>query len=131
MPQFKQYFNRYKIHKERTCHHIPRQLCLLAVDCRQPPSSWMSHNRTGSSISISGVVPIKSSRLEATLRCAVSIPIPLVVQLPTTVVVPILVISEIPWSKALLVIMLLSWMFMLCKALILSVSQLATIFALH
>ena len=91
----------------------------------------MSYRRAGSSIAIPIVVPIKPSRLEATLRCAVSIPIPLVVQLPTTVVVSILVISEILWSGALLPIMLLNWMSMLCKALILSVSQLATIFVLY
>ena len=91
----------------------------------------MSYRRTGSSIAIPGVVPIKPSRLEATFRCAVSIPIPLVVQLPTTVVVPIVVISEIPRSGALLPIMLLSWMSMLCETLILSVSQLVTIFAFY
>ena len=91
----------------------------------------MSYSRTGSSIAIPGVVPIKPSRLETTLRCAVPIPIPLVVQLSTTVVVPILIISEIPWSGALLPIMLLNWMSMLCEALIPSVSQLATIFALY
>ena len=67
----------------------------------------MSYRRTGSSIAILGVVPIKPFRLEATLRCAVSIPIPLVVQLLTTVVVPILVIFEIPQSGALFPIMLL------------------------
>ena len=97
----------YRIHKECTCHHIPRQLCLVAINSCQPPSIWMSYSRTSSSIAIPGVVPIKSSRLEATLRYAVSIPIPLVVQLLTTVVVPILVIFEIPQSGALFPIMLL------------------------
>ena len=62
----------------------------------------MSYSRTGSSIAIPGAVPIKSSRLEATLRSAVSIPIPLMVLIPTTVIIPVLFIFEISRSGALL-----------------------------
>ena len=51
--------------------------------------------------------------------------------IPTIMTVPVLVVSEISWLGVLLTTMLLSWMSMFRKALILSVSQFATIFSFH